>query len=443
MIAANIGRLFLDAYNEKFKRSYTPRKFFEEVYCETFYNHPKYMMTGGNSPLENPKLSWEKMRVGQLPYETPERREDRIQKTIHKIDTEPADMSIAIGYPSLDILAPTSGQTSNIKLPLTKDDAYLSWIGAGLGLGVSGGLCLFFSNKQILLDIFEGWNIYRQYLNTHDELKGNQITSWNTQWLAHRYNDILYNEDDKSAGLSPFEKEKDNSMKVRVASWPWLLFCLAKKYPKTNETTYIYNLGQTNTTVGFIPIELPGIRSLDQLYEKYFEVNPAQLLEAGRHLFGTAMGLKKACEMGAIGVFAMEPKGFRDLLLKGAIPKYNEKDEEQKLNFYTYKIWLLAMINKEEAWERSIMIAQELIKYQSEGEKTRTDKIRLINELLEVRYRLGFVSIIKGVLENAENNDFWHGVLKEVHEMDGNEFKYYSTLISAQYTYFKSKQKNI
>lgn len=38
------------------------------------------MMTAGNSPLENPKLSWEDMIKGKKPFETAERRKERIDK---------------------------------------------------------------------------------------------------------------------------------------------------------------------------------------------------------------------------------------------------------------------------------------------------------------------------------------------------------------------------
>ena len=56
------------------------------------------MMTAGNSPLENPKLSWEDMILGKKPFETTEQRRDRYDKLISKIDETEADASIARGY---------------------------------------------------------------------------------------------------------------------------------------------------------------------------------------------------------------------------------------------------------------------------------------------------------------------------------------------------------
>jgi hypothetical protein len=66
MIAATIGRTFLKAYNEKNKKELTAKQFFKEEYVKVFFDHPKYMMSGGNSPLENPKISWKKGITGLI-----------------------------------------------------------------------------------------------------------------------------------------------------------------------------------------------------------------------------------------------------------------------------------------------------------------------------------------------------------------------------------------
>ena len=80
MYATTIGRTFLKAYNCKFKTEYTARSFFEDMFVPLFFDHHKYMMTAGNSPLENPKLSWDDMIKGKKPFETPERRQEKQRK---------------------------------------------------------------------------------------------------------------------------------------------------------------------------------------------------------------------------------------------------------------------------------------------------------------------------------------------------------------------------
>ena len=292
------------------------------------------MMSAGNSPLENPKISWDKMRTGQIPYETIEKRNDRFIKTVEKIDTGPADASIAIGFPTLDLTATTSGQVTNLNLPIETDDIYLSWIGSGLGIGVQSGLSFFFSNKQILLDLFEGWQVYRNYLNSTPSLRGNQINTWNGQWIAHRYDNLSYDEENPTASFYPFGSMKDGGMEVNTQSWIKVLIGIARNYPNKSLTAYVYSLGQMNITVGFVPFDLPHIRQPFELYDKYFGTTKREQVE---QLFGTAIGFTKACQMGAIGVNALEPKGFRDSFDKGIVPKFNPNDEEKTISFNTYQ----------------------------------------------------------------------------------------------------------
>lgn len=431
MIAATIGQQFLDAYNKAHASNHSPRSFFEKIYCEQFYNHPKYMMTAGNAPLENPKISWDKMRKGLIAYETPEKRQERIQKTIQKIENEPPDASIAIGFPSLDTLATTSGQLTNLVFPFGSVDAYLSWIGAGLGVGIQGGYSLFFMNQQILLDVFEGWHVYRQYLNDNQAMRGNQITSWNGQWISHRYDVQKYDAADPTVQLEAVVAAKDGGMEVQMQSWAWLMFRLARQFPSSTETVYVYNLGQTNTTLGFVLLDLPAVRSLNLLYEKYFGTESR---EAALHLFGTAMGFGRACRMGAIGLQAMEPKGFRDCVTKGDIPSYREKKEEQILSFNTYKIWLLAMLKDESLWDKAERMAQLLYDYSANVKKAKADKSRKVDEVLKSTNKKQFLESLAQIVSDFDDRTELYEAGKRVDQLPADNVPYYLTLIRFNYT---------
>ncbi len=430
MIAANIGKIFLDAYNKKYQSNYSAKEFFAEKYYKIFFNHNKYMMSAGNSPLENPKISWDKMRTGQIHYETVEKRNDRFTKTVDKIDTGPADASIAIGFPTLDSTATTSGQVTNLDLPIKTDDIYLSWIGSGLGIGVQSGLSLLFSNKQILLDLFEGWQLYRDYLNSTSGLRGNQINTWNGQWIAHRYDQLSYDESNPTASFNPFGTMKDGGMEVYTQSWTKVLIGIARIYPDKSLTAYVYSLGQMNITVGFVPFVLPSIRQPFELYAKYFGTTK---LERTEHLFGTAMGFTKACQMGAIGVNALEPKGFRDCMDKGIVPKYHFTDEERKINFNTYQIWLLAMLNNEQLWEKAQDIAITLNTYSLSDKNAKKVKSQEVKNLLASVNKKQFIeSLIEIVKGSPETNQLVE-IAEIIHTMPVDNVPYFLTLIRFQY----------
>lgn len=436
MIAANIGRIFLEAYNEKFKTSYSAKEFFVEKYYDIFYNHNKYLMSAGNSPLENPKISWEKMRIGNIPYETSERRKERFLKTIDKIENEDADASIAIGYPSLDIAATTSGQITNMNLPLDKEDAYLSWIGSGLGVGIQSGLSLLFGNKQILLDLYDGWKLYRDFLNKTPQLRGNQINTWNGQWLAHRYNKNTYDELNPTASYYPFNATKDGGIEVMTQSWLKVMVGIARNYPDSSIMAYVYSLGQTNITVGFVPFELPKIRLPFELYSKYFGTTNRNQIE---QLFGTAIGFSKACQMGAIGVNALEPKGFRDCLEKGIVPKYNDDDNEKINNFNTYQIWLLAMLNNEQLWEKAQQIALTLNEYTRSDTNAKKVKSQETTNLLASSNKKQFIEGLTSIVNGSQEADKLSEIAELINVMPTDNVPYFLTLIRFQYAVINKK----
>ena len=51
MYTTIIGKRFLNAYNKRESTNLSAKEFFEKIFIPIFYDHPKYMMTGGNSPL--------------------------------------------------------------------------------------------------------------------------------------------------------------------------------------------------------------------------------------------------------------------------------------------------------------------------------------------------------------------------------------------------------
>ncbi len=436
MIAANIGKIFLDAYNEKFNSNYSAKEFFVEKYYEVFFNHNKYMMPGGWSPLENPKISWDKMRFGKISYETREERFDRLSKTIEKIESGPADVGNAIGFPTLDLAKPTSGQVTNLDLPIKTDDIYLSWIGSGFGIGVQSGLSLLFSNKQILLDLFEGWQVYRDYLNSTPGLRGNQINTWNGQWIAHRYDRFAYDEANQTASFSPFGSMKDGGMEVKTQTWTKVLVGIARNYPDVSLTAYVYNLGQVNITVGFVLFDLPSIQRPFELYNKYFGTTKRVEVE---NLFGTAIGFTKACQMGAIGVNALEPKGFRDSFEKGIIPKHNPENEEKTVNFNTYQIWLLAMLNNEQLWEKAQYIAAALSNYSKTDRNLRTKKSQEVSNLLSSVNKKQFIELLIEIVKGSQATDQLAEIAEMIHLMPVDNVPYFLTLIRFQYAVVNNK----
>lgn len=386
------------------------------------------MMTAGNSPLENPKLSWDDMIKGKKPYETPEQRKSRFEKMIKKTDKSEADMSIARGYASLDIAAPTSGQVTNLKLPNSQEESYASWIGDALGVGVQGGFSILFSKKEILLDIFEGWKLYRKCLNETSMLKGNQINTWNGQWLSHYYDPREYDADMPLAGYSPYNTNKDGIINIDTQTWTKILIAVSKKYRNAQILGYIYSIGKTNKTIGFIPFDLTQIRRPIHLYEKIFGMSNGRNVES---LWGTAIGFKTACTYGAIGIKAMEPKGLRDYVYKGKQPKAHNYDN---INYNVYIIWIYAMLNNDELWEKSQELAKLLNEASSDKDKSiSTKRKNLVETMLNATNKKQFIAAATEVVSFIGKIDEFKGIVKEIHGMPTDNVPYFLTLLRFQY----------
>jgi hypothetical protein len=204
---------------------------------------------------------------------------------------------------------------------------------------------------------------------------------------------------------------------------------IARNYPDTILTGYVYSLGQTNITVGFIPFELPRIRQPYDLYEKYFKVKP----EIAEQLFGTVLGFTKACQMGSIGVNALEPKGFKESLTKGIIPKYNPYDEDKKINFNTYQIWLLSMLNNEQLWDKSQQIAKILNDYSLSDTNAKKVKSQEVNNLLVSVNKKQFIEGLTFIVKGAKNPELLIPIAEIVHSMPIDNVPYFLTLIRFQY----------
>ena len=427
MITVNIGRTFLKAYNKKYKKELTAKEFFEQEYFELFFNYPKYLQWPTNSPFVQ-------MKKGQKPHSlTTEDRKDKLQDLHVKITAGERDASIAIGFPASEAkeYATTSGLITDMNLDFQEDEIYLSWIGSGLSVGVTGGLSILFDQSDILLKTYEGWKVYRKFLNdpTLEKLAGNKITSWNGQWLSYAFSKNYRESFDFASmdNLNFFKLDNDKTtVVIDTVKWSKLFFNLSRQFPKDTYTGYVFSFGQMNKTFGFLPFKFQQAQKPIFLYKKLFGENAAiHDATVYEELFG--LKFHQACKLGAIGLQALQPeKLFEDIA----------KDRKLDLIKYkTYKIWLLAMINKEDTFQLTSEIA-EILHLFEKGSKG-TDRKNLIeNKILQSAKRLflkHWEEVVKQTLPEEKLK------LKEISDkiffMTNEEFGYFIVLLKLDYRY--------
>lgn len=459
MIAATIGRTFLRAYNQKYKKEMTARQFFEEEYFNYFFNHPKYLQWITNSPFVQ-------MKSGQKPHLLKEdERREKLENLNLKIENGEKDASIAIGFPASEVkeFATTSGLVTDINLNIDKEDVYLSWIGGGLGIGVAGGYSIFFNQEDILLKIYDGWQIYRNFLNDDslELLRGNQINTWNGQWLNYSYNKRFQDDFDfVTLHNNAVFTVSDKLIEVNTANWSQLFFNLSNNFGSQSLTGYVYSLGQTNKTLGFYPFHFDKALTIKSFYKKLFGEQVA--IEQAKDyevLFG--IHIKRACELGSFGLQALEPKDLRKYYgdsknLKLIRPKVNPKNGETKeafqerknkafkkdyeniVYYQTYKTWLLAMItkNKEESLEYTKEVAEALHAYREKAEKN--DRKNLIqSNLLVSKSKKQFLDSLTTIIKDVdmEKLELFKTLRNRVHMMNQEDFGYFVVLLKFDYAY--------
>ena len=423
MITATIGKIFLEAYNKKHSTNYDAKSFFVDVYHPLFFDSNKYLQWVTNSPFVQMKKG---QKVETL---TSNERKEKLQDFIAKVDVSRSpDSSIAPGYPASEEkeFATTSGQVTNLDLSVSKEDYYLSWIGSSLGIGLQGGLSILFSNPEILLDVFEGWKLYRKALDETDKLAGNKVNTWNGQWLAHRYDKGNYYAEQPMAGFNPFETSKEGMMSIATQTWTKLLIGITRQFSSPKMMGYVYSFGQTNTTLGFIPFNLEHIRRPIELYQRLFGEDEGRKAE---ELWGTEKGLRACCQKGAIGIEAMQPKGLKQYMTadKGVkLPKY---DEKQIISFHTYQIWLLAMLNNQEMWDKSLEFAKALKSYAESGKKGRTTNSRQIDEVLGATNKRSFMEALSNIASDIAGIESIQDIAMTVNSMPTDNVPYFLTLV--------------
>lgn len=485
MITTLIGKTFLKAYNEKYGKSYSAKEFFEQEYFELFFNHPKYMQWVTNSPfvqgittddngcygkeigkekISNLKVFEEKYNSAVTEYGSERvstktertkgiikiilrndqiQRAERFSKFHSNIEGGARDGSIAIGYPAAeeDDFGTYSGLVTDIDLDTTSEDVYYSWVGAGLGIGIAGGYSIFINNPDILLSVFEGWKFYRKYLNDSslDKLAGNKINSWNGQWLTYRlgkdYDSIFDFSTLESYGFFKIDK---TDLVIETVNWSNLFFSLSYTYPQATLNSYICSLGDKNQTIGFIPIYLKAGKRLRDVFSQLFHTEQPFNNKDFQSLFG--MHIKRACELGNIGLHALRPESIKKYMEESKNISF--KKEEDNLIYQSYKTWLIAMIskNKEQITDYTGELAQLILRYRAGS--TKTDRKNLINTvLLEAKSKKGFIDALTEMVSGIDKSDLeaLKNLKNEVHLMTNEEFGYFSTLLKFDYA-FAEKQ---
>lgn len=470
MYTSYIGNKFLKIYREKnnLPQDYTARQFFDEELFPLFFDNGQHLMHVGNSPFfQKPtKIAVE---------EHGSKANAQLYNLRSKITEGVPSGAIFVGYGAENIEATSSGQITTMPFNFEENEMYASWIGQALAIGVSGGLVIQTDNGETLLALYKGWKIYRKYLSQTPNLKDKQIETWNGHWLNHAFGEYFH-ANNPLAEFDPKPEKVLGRLAIPTIDWVQIIFALSRQYPDETITTYIYNLSQTNTTLGFVNIRLPKVRKLIQLKgELYALPKTRKHYKSFEGMYSTFYNLKNASKLGVIGLKALEPKNLRSFMPKGTAryaqgkdykfsnpnikvkknetaevfevrqQKAKDKYDGEIINFQIFKTWIIAMLNnKKELNVLAEQIAQALIDFEEKAQNSETGRgkssqNRLSEEVKSSKSLKSFIENLTALMaKHKEGATIFKKVKDAIITLPSDLFPLFVTLIRFEYQFKKS-----
>lgn len=436
MYTSYIGKKFLKYYKEEYNKpdSYSAEEFFDEIMFPLFFNDERHLMHVGNSPFFQKVAENDRKIFGS-------KTKAQYNRFKEKISSGDFGGEVLVGYGSSDISATTSGQLSDLNIEIHNEDVYLSWIGQALAVSVKGGIANLIDKKDVLLLIYQGWELYSKYLKQTPGLKDKQIETWNGNYLVQ-----MLNNRNNEFDLQDIEIDETlGKMAIQTVQWTKLIFELCKYFKNEKIYSYVYVLSQTNTTIGMITIFLNEIQEMYELRDMLFiDEKNSVLSDSQIEKMLPFYSFKQACMQGTIGLKSIEPKGLRKYIPKGTFiySQGIDIDIQKENNFHIYKLWIIAMLNKKELLDLSREFAAVLIKAVKkikDSNRSKTTDKQFIKELFECKSSKQFIDKTTELIDD-NNSDILRQLVEEVILMPRDNFPLFITLIKFEYSILSNKE---
>jgi hypothetical protein len=433
MYTSYIGQKFLDIYNRRMNSAYTAVEFFDTVMFPLFFDDARHLMHVSNSPFFQtpPEKELKQSALSKSAYQ--------YQKLKQKISlvaeaaTENADASIYVGFAANGPDQTTAGQVSNLRWKITSDELYASWIGNALAARVEGSQCLLLDSEPALWHLFQGWQVYRKYMEPLKTMEGRQIETWNGYWLA------------KGELNKPPEPPQKGG---KIDTYPWVeaIAKLLQWHAGDVLPAYIFSLGQTNTTYGFINLHLPQLRRLTEARHAIKKTLLSTADESDAFFwehYEPELSLRDVCQLGEVGLRGLRPKDYGRMMEEGlSTLKINDKNRHTFSNIQT---WIIAMLNnKSDLQKLAADLATELVAAELSGtskERGKTSDAAETKALFEAKGVTNFIIGLTDFLEkHSAAANVCRSVVNQSIRIPGEQFPLFKALLRFEYVFLKSNK---
>jgi len=432
MYTAYIGKRLIELYNQREQTQHTAATFYREVYYPLFFDDDRFLQHVNNSKFDQAYKQQKKTPL------TAAVRALALAAQLDKIENEVPDGSFYLGGAAADATAGTSGQVNNLAIEIPAEDVYASWIGAALGMGVTGGLNILVDSDPVILALYDGWYWYREYMKETTALKAHQVNTWNGWWLTNafgpRFNPAL-----------PFSKKqpamdmKDGVISLKTQPWIQVMFALAQKLEQPT-TAYVYSMSQMNTTLGFVQLQLNEIKYEIDLYNKLVGESAGLNNKSLSEIYETQFGFERACLQGSIGLRAVEPAKLREYIPSFKGPGKPFKNVQENQLYKIYEIWIIAMLNNGQLLQKAQALAEALYHF-SQGERGKKTNAQLVSNLLDSKHiRDLSINIEKAIKETPQSHQVLDEAITEIASIPKHNFPIFMAFLKLKYAVVEAKQ---
>lgn len=429
MFTITVGRAAVALYNLRHQTALSEKAFFDQVFHRLFFDDDRYLLWINNSPFDQLVKQRKAGRAAERAAAL---------SVFHQNATEITEPlgHMVIGGRAKQPEAVTSG-LHNTPISSNAADVYASWVGAGLGIGVSGGLSLLVNHPQVTESLMEGWQAYRTWLQQTPTFKGSQIDTWNGWWMIHRFSQ-RYNPNAPLDGFSPTIRKSGDSFET--PAWTEVVFALAQALAGERTTAYVYSFGNTNKTIGFVVFDVPAVRNLVHLYATLFgQQGPAA--RAIAEVWESEYGFQRACSFGLLGLKSLQPKGLRNHIQKpsgGADLPSDKPSDALKLSYRQYLTWIVAMLNNnKDLLALADEVAQTLHRLNVADTRGKTTQLRQVDAVREATSRKPLIDALTPLLERStpEERDALNRLVETVVTMPAADVPLLLALVRFKYAF--------
>ena len=362
MITIKCGQLFVEKYNEMNGTNLTPK----EIFCmlaDKAFRGGRHMDNWTNSKFFNYLKEYNKFLSGK-------KEEPSFENALNSFcnDLENRNRGIETTLNVYGGCAESNKhemQTTEFNycdnLHFTIDERYCSFIGSFFQIMVNG-FATTINDKDIIWMMYNSFNKYYDFIHGNDTVRDKQLPTWNGCFF---YETVM-----KKRGYT--ESVKLNKDGLSTISFLDFLSAITNLKDKKIDTLIFENFGQTNTSCGYITVDLEGVSGFLNIFDTVLaNIDEEFDIEKYADIFGKKNLIYIAMENGEITKEMLDP--LVDFKKKKARGEFKNKSGIKFLKEY-----LKTIMNNQEI-EMARNFASFLTKSSKSGKKTISVKQELDN----------------------------------------------------------------